>query len=58
MPTDTLTAMIVPPKYHPLPVSAAPVQKRKHTWKVDCLAKDEDESRPSWEHEKEPGAFI
>ncbi|GAB0203766.1 hypothetical protein GRJ2_002842200 [Grus japonensis] len=42
------------PKDQPIPVSVAPIHKKKYTRKSVCLVKDDDESGPSQEQEEEP----
>ncbi|GAB0203714.1 ubiquitin carboxyl-terminal hydrolase 4 [Grus japonensis] len=42
------------PKDQPIPVSVAPIHKKKYTRKSVCLVKDDDEPGPSREQEEEP----
>ncbi|GAB0208500.1 hypothetical protein GRJ2_003315700 [Grus japonensis] len=42
------------PENQPVPVSVAPIQKKKYTRKSVCLVKDDDEPGPSQEEEPEP----
>lgn len=59
MATQTPRAtMAAAPETQPGPVSVTSVQKKKHTRKVVCLAKDKDESRSSQEQEEEPEVFT
>ncbi|GAB0207504.1 ubiquitin carboxyl-terminal hydrolase 4 [Grus japonensis] len=42
------------PKNQPIPVSVAPIHKKKYTKKSVCLVRDDDELGPSQEQEEEP----
>ncbi|GAB0204064.1 hypothetical protein GRJ2_002872000 [Grus japonensis] len=45
---------VAEPKDQPVPVSVAPIHKKKYTRKSVCLVKDDDEPGPSREQEEEP----
>ncbi|GAB0202573.1 ubiquitin carboxyl-terminal hydrolase 4 [Grus japonensis] len=48
------TGTVAEPKDQPIPVSVAPIHKKKYTRKSVCLVKDDDEPGPSREQEEEP----
>ncbi|GAB0203677.1 hypothetical protein GRJ2_002833300 [Grus japonensis] len=48
------TGTVAEPKDQPIPVSVAPIHKKKYSRKSVCLVKDDDESGPSREQEEEP----
>ncbi|GAB0209297.1 hypothetical protein GRJ2_003395400 [Grus japonensis] len=48
------TGTVAEPKDQPIPVSVAPIHKKKYTRKSVRLVKDDDESGPSREQEEEP----
>ncbi|GAB0210356.1 hypothetical protein GRJ2_003501400 [Grus japonensis] len=55
MATQTLvTGTAAEPKDQPIPVSVAPIHKKKYTKKSVRLVKDDDELGPSREQEEEP----
>ncbi|GAB0207260.1 hypothetical protein GRJ2_003191600 [Grus japonensis] len=48
------TGTVAEPKDQPIPVSVAPIHKKKYTRKLVRLVKDDDEPGPSPEQEEEP----
>ncbi|GAB0208546.1 ubiquitin carboxyl-terminal hydrolase 4 [Grus japonensis] len=48
------TGTVAEPKDQPIPVSVAPIHKKKYTRKLVHLVKDDDEPGPSREQEEEP----
>ncbi|GAB0205675.1 hypothetical protein GRJ2_003033100 [Grus japonensis] len=48
------TGTVAEPKDQPIPVSVAPIHKKKYTRKLVRLVKDDDEPGPSREQEEEP----
>ncbi|GAB0208854.1 hypothetical protein GRJ2_003351100 [Grus japonensis] len=63
-PTDTVatqtpaTGAVAEPKDQPIPVSVAPIHKKKYTKQPVCLVRDDDEPGPSREQEEEPEPEI
>ncbi|GAB0203387.1 hypothetical protein GRJ2_002804300 [Grus japonensis] len=49
-----VTGAAADPKNQPMPVSVAPIYKKKYTKKLGCLVRDDDEPGPSREQEEEP----